>query len=133
MKAGLVKQWSEQNCAKATRPEVVLVSADSAAAGALMSKRGRVSAFVDGGGALANLNEVEGNIFISVGKPLNKNMYGIVFLNENVKLGEALKKALDELIADGTYVQLMHKWGLPVEDSTIGQASSINAGWSLPR
>lgn len=98
-----------------------------------MLKQGRVSAFVNGGGALANLNEVEGNMFSSVGKPLNKNMYGMAFLNENMKFGEALKKALDELIADGTYVRLMHKWGLPVEDSTIGQTSSINAGWSLPK
>ncbi|WP_439397527.1 transporter substrate-binding domain-containing protein [Bradyrhizobium sp. PMVTL-01] len=42
-------------------------------------------------------------------------------------LGETLKKALDELIADGTYVKLLQKWMIV----PLGPTSSINAGPQL--
>lgn len=97
-----------------------------------MMKQGRVDASVNGAGSLSNSNKVGGNLYITIGKPLDKSIYGMAFLNQSKELGEALKKALDELIADGTYAKLLQKWGLP-DDSSIGQASSINAGWSLPQ
>ncbi|WP_439397540.1 hypothetical protein ACRQ5Q_10435 [Bradyrhizobium sp. PMVTL-01] len=50
----------------------------------------------------------------------------MAFLNEKKELGESLLEALNELIADGTYVQLLKKWNLP-EDSTIGKATINNA------
>lgn len=130
--AELVNQWSEENCTKAGKPAVVVIGSDSSATSELMLKQGRADASLTGAGSLANSNKVQGNVYTTFGKPLNKNMYGMAFLNENKELGEALKKALDELIADGTYVQLLHKWGLP-DDSSIGQASSLNAGWSISK
>lgn len=130
MTTALVNKWSEDNCIKAGRPAVDLVGAENSAASSLMLKQGRVDAFLNGGGSLANLNKEEDNIYTPVGKALNKNMYGMAFLNENKSLGETLKKALDELIADGTYAKLLQKWGMPVDDSSIGRESSVNAGWS---
>lgn len=127
----VVDKWSEDNCTKAGRPAVVLVGTSGTPESSLSLKQGRVSAFINGSGSTVNLNKEESNIYLTVGKPLRKSMYGMAFLNENKDLGEALKKALDELIADGTYAQLLQKWGLPVEDSSIGQTSSINAGPSL--
>lgn len=127
---GLLKRWNEENCTKGRRPDVVVVGADNNTEQKLGLKQGRVEAGIIGAGTLANSNKEEGNIYIPLGKPLNKNMYGMPFLKENKDLGAAFKKALDELIADGTYGQLLHKWGLPT-DSSIGQESSINAGPSL--
>lgn len=129
MQAGLVTKWSEANCTGAGKSAVVLVSSDNTAQSRLMLKQDRVDAGIIGAGALEYSNRVEGTVFMSIGKPLFKNMFGMAFINE--ELGQSLKKALDELIADGGYVKLLHKWDLPVEDSSIGQAT-INAGPSLP-
>lgn len=124
----LAKQWSEENCTGAGKPDVVVVGSENVLQSQMMMKQGRADASITGAGPLSNANKVEGNIYLALGKPLNKNMYGMAFLNEKSGLGEALKRALDELIADGTYVQLLKKWKMPVEDSTIGQTSLINAG-----
>ncbi|UQR61554.1 transporter substrate-binding domain-containing protein [Bradyrhizobium sp. C-145] len=133
MTTGLVNKWSEETCAKAGKPAVVQVGATGSAEEELMLKQGRVDAAVAGVGPISHANQLEGNTYITLGRPLNKNMYGMAFLNEKKELGEALKKALDELIADGTYVKLLQKWGLPVDDSSIGSTSSINAGPTLPK
>lgn len=126
------KEWSEENCTKAGRPALDVIASDSSATSQSMLKQGRAEASINGAASLSNSNKIEGNVYIAIGKPLDKSIYGMAFLNENRELGDALKKALDELIADGTYVQLLHKWGLS-DDSSIGQTSSINAGWSLPK
>ncbi|WP_192178653.1 transporter substrate-binding domain-containing protein [Mesorhizobium amorphae] len=122
-----VNKWSEENCIKAGKPAVVQVGTDNSPEQQLMLKQGRADAGFEGGGSLSYSNKAEGNVYTTIGKPVTKVMLGMAFLNENKVLGEALKKALDELIADGTYVQLLKKWGFP-DESSIGQTSSINAG-----
>ncbi|UQR61564.1 transporter substrate-binding domain-containing protein [Bradyrhizobium sp. C-145] len=129
---GLVKHWSDENCAKAGKPDVEILGSDSSATSLLMLKQGRAEASLNGAGSLSYLNSVEGNIYVPIGKPLNKNMYGMAVLNERKEFTEMLKKALDELIADGTYSKLLQKWGLP-DESSIGETSLINAGWSTSK
>ncbi|MFB6453362.1 transporter substrate-binding domain-containing protein [Bradyrhizobium tunisiense] len=127
--SALLNNLSEENCARTGKPAVVQVTSDSTPAAVLMLKQAGVDAAVSGATSVANFNKEGGNIYVAFGKPLNKSMYGMAFLNQKKELGEALKKALDELIADGTYVQLLQKWELP-EGSSIEQAS-INAGRSM--
>ncbi|MGY8669358.1 transporter substrate-binding domain-containing protein [Bradyrhizobium sp. UFLA05-109] len=126
-----VERWSEENCSKTGRPAVVQVGANSTPEQQLMLKQGRVDAGFTGAGSLIQTNKLEGNVYATIGKPLTKIMYGMAFLNKD--LGEALKKALDQLIADGTYAQLLNKWELPVDSSSIGQTSSINAEMSIAK
>ncbi|MFB6453543.1 transporter substrate-binding domain-containing protein [Bradyrhizobium tunisiense] len=128
-----LNKWSEENCTSAGKPALVWVVNENLPAMELSLKQGRADASVNGAGSLANSNKERANIYMTIGKPLSKNIYGMAFLNENKDLGEALKKALDELIVDGTYAQLLQKWGMAVELSSIGQTSSINAGWSLSK
>ncbi|MFB6453577.1 transporter substrate-binding domain-containing protein [Bradyrhizobium tunisiense] len=128
----LVKNWSDEYCVKAGKPEVDILGSDSSATNLLMLKQGRAEASLNGAGSLSYLNKVEGNVYVPIGKPVNKNIYGMAFLNERKEFGETLKKALDELIADGTYSKLLQKWGLP-DESSIGQTSLINAGWTTTK
>lgn len=128
---GAVDRWSEENCTKAGKPSVIQVGVASTPEQQLALKQGRVDAGFTGGAALSWTNKAEATAYATVGKPVMKLMYGMAFSNKDKELGESLKKALDELIADGTYVQLLNKWGLPVEYSSIGQTSSINAGPGL--
>lgn len=125
---GAVNKWSEENCTSAGKPDVLQVVAANTPEQLLALKQGRAEAGFTGAGGLAQANMSEGNVYASIGKPAIKLMYGFAFLNSNKELGDSLKKALDELIADGTYIQLLHKWGLPEDDSSIGKMSSINAG-----
>lgn len=125
---GAVNKWSEENCTKAGKAAVVQVEVGSTPEQVLALKQRRVDAGFTSGALLSYTNKVEGNPYTTVGEPATKLMLGMAFSNKDKHLGEALKKALDELIADGTYAQLLHKWGLPLDDSSIGQASSINAG-----
>ncbi|WP_292512768.1 transporter substrate-binding domain-containing protein [Mesorhizobium sp.] len=128
----LINKWSEENCVKSGKSPIVLVGAADSPQEKLMLNQGRIAAAVAGVAPLAYGNRMHGEAFVTLGKPLNKNMYGMAFSNENPKLGEVFKSALDELIADGTYVKLLKEWGLPIQESSIGERSSINAGWSLP-
>ncbi|WP_439397543.1 transporter substrate-binding domain-containing protein [Bradyrhizobium sp. PMVTL-01] len=124
----VVNKWNEEVCKKAGKPSLVHVEIDGGTPTAKLElKQGRVDAAIGGAGAIAYSNEYEGGNYLTVPRPLSKNMYGMGFPNEKKELGESLHKALNELIADGTYVQLLKKWHLPIEDSHIGKATINNA------
>ncbi|MGY3146504.1 ABC-type amino acid transport substrate-binding protein [Bradyrhizobium sp. USDA 3397] len=93
-----------------------------------MLKQGRVDAGYTGVGSLVQSKRSGGDQYKALGKPLAKLMYGYTYLEKNSEPVKALQKALNELIADGSYLKLIEKWGLPVEDSSIGKCASINAG-----
>lgn len=128
-----VDRWNDENCTKAGKPAVVLVGAATNAEQQLNLKQSRADAGFTSALLLAYQNKLQGNVYQTLGKPLIKSVIGMAFLsaNANTELADSVKKALDELIADGTYAQLLHKWGLTEDDSSIGKASSINAGPSL--
>lgn len=126
-----VTAWSEENCVKAGKPAVIQAGATNMPEQILMLKQGRVDAGFTGVGPVQSANETGDNAFAIVGQPLARIMYGMAFPNEKKALGDSLKKALDEVIADGTYAELFRKWNLPVESSSIGATSSINAGQSV--
>lgn len=123
-----VQKWSDENCSKAGRPPVVQVGASNTPEQVMLLRQGRVDAGFTGVGFLLQSKRTEGDVYTPIGKPLAKMMYGFAFANSNRELGEALRKALDGLIADGTYTRLLQKWGMPVEDTSIGPASLVNAG-----
>ncbi|NLS75274.1 transporter substrate-binding domain-containing protein [Bradyrhizobium brasilense] len=122
----LVKAWSEENCVQAGKPAVVIVGSDNNNQGRMMVEQGRVDAFQTGLGSMAFLKRTVGDRYYQIGKPFGKTLYGFGFGKDNVELGEKLKKALSEVIADGTYVEPIKKWKLPVHDMSIEQPM-INA------
>ncbi|WP_342723795.1 transporter substrate-binding domain-containing protein [Bradyrhizobium sp. B097] len=122
-----VDHWSEENCTKAGRPAVIQVDVASTGEEKLMLKQGRVDAAFTAVSALVQGAQAGDDAYKALGTPLSKFTYGFPFLEKNREVAETLKKALDELIADGTYAQLMNKWGLP-DDCSIGKVASINAG-----
>ncbi|TYO61150.1 transporter substrate-binding domain-containing protein [Bradyrhizobium hipponense] len=117
-------KWNDEVCVKTGRPALVKVDMDGGTPTAKLElKQGRVDLAMGGAGSIAYSNMSEGGIYIMLPKPVGGAVYGMAFMNENKELGESLKKGLDELIEDGTYVQLLKKWNLPVEDSSIGRAT----------
>ncbi|WP_342723784.1 transporter substrate-binding domain-containing protein [Bradyrhizobium sp. B097] len=126
---GTVERWSEENCTKAGRPGVEQLEVANGSEQQLMMKQGRVDAGFIGATAFAQARKAEGeDVFKPLGgPPLANFLFGFPYLAKNKELGDTLKKALDEVIADGTYAQLLKKYGLQ-EDSSIGDVSLVNSG-----
>lgn len=117
----LVANLSQENCAKAGKPAIVVMGSDNSGQSQQMLNQGRVDVAVSGGASLAYQNTLEGNRYVTLGKPLNKTAYGMSFLKDNQEFGQALKKAFTAIIADGTYDQLLRKWNMP-DGSSIEHA-----------
>ncbi|QQN65418.1 ABC transporter substrate-binding protein [Bradyrhizobium diazoefficiens] len=115
-----VAKWSEESCVKAGKSAVVVIGSENSGQSQQMLKQGRVDASLTGSGSLAYQNNLEGDRYVSLGKPLIKFMYGMGFRKDDAQLGEDLKKGLNAIMLDGTYDRLMHKWNL-TEDAWIQQ------------
>lgn len=119
-----IAKWSAEHCAKAGKPEAIVLGADTSVL--LELEQGRADAGVQGGANLAYQNTQKNNRFVAVGNlftseqadqeafllSVNETM-GMAFSKDDPKLGEALKKALATLMADGTYRELIRKWNVP--------------------
>ncbi|MFJ7074812.1 ABC transporter substrate-binding protein [Streptomyces sp. NPDC098781] len=66
-----------------------------------------------------------GNDFQLVGEQVEAAPYGIAVAKDNTQLRDALKAALDAVIANGEYEKVIKKWG--VEDGSVTEAT-INGG-----
>ncbi|MFJ1874731.1 ABC transporter substrate-binding protein [Streptomyces chartreusis] len=66
-----------------------------------------------------------GNDFQLVGEQVEAAPYGIAVAKNNTQLRDALKAALDAVIANGEYEKVIKKWG--VEDGSVTEAT-INGG-----
>lgn len=124
---GAVDRWSEENCKKAGKPAVEQVEVASTAEQKLALKQGRVDAGFTNASAFAASKMSGDDVLRPLGASLESFLLGFPLLATNRALRETLKKALDEVIADGTYDQLLTKWYLR-EDSKIGKSSTIDAG-----
>jgi polar amino acid transport system substrate-binding protein len=91
---------------------------------------------VRAGGAVADLNDTpvaayiaqksgNGNDFEVAGGPADAGPFGIALDKSNTQLRDALKAAVDAIIADGSYTKVLQKW-----NSTSGaiQQAAINGG-----
>ncbi|WP_405587389.1 ABC transporter substrate-binding protein [Streptomyces sp. NBC_01190] len=91
---------------------------------------------VKAGGAVADLNDTpvaayiaqksgNGNDFEVAGPPADAGPFGIALDKDNAQLRDALKAALDAIIADGSYAKVLQKWNA---SSGAIQQAAINGG-----
>ncbi|MFE8936493.1 ABC transporter substrate-binding protein [Streptomyces sp. NPDC000963] len=91
---------------------------------------------VKAGGAVADLNDYPvaayiaktsggGNDFEVVGSQSDVGLFGIGVSKDKPQLRDAVKEALDAIIKDGSYAEVLKKWD--VEDSAVTSAT-VNAG-----
>ncbi|SDN24307.1 ABC transporter substrate-binding protein [Actinacidiphila guanduensis] len=89
---------------------------------------------VKAGGAVADLNDTpvaayiaqkSGGAFEVAGSPADAGPFGIALDKSNTQLRDALKEALDAIIADGSYGKVLQKW-----NASIGavKSATINGG-----
>lgn len=117
-----IEAWSEANCAGNA---VQLVGTEGSADARTQLRQGRIDAAVQGSETLPYIMEQEPNTFAPIGKAFSTQYTGIALPVKEQALHDAVRGALDALIADGSYKAILDKWKLP--DSALDKAL-VNAG-----
>lgn len=108
-----VKSWSEANCVAKGKPAIEFEGTTDSNAARLGMKQGRYDAVVQGVETIAYQMRLEPDTFTLVGDPLLSNdTFGMGFKKTNTELRDAVAGAFDEVIKDGTYEEILKKWGL---------------------
>src|SRR4051794_4867001 len=104
-----IAAWSEKNCG--TSP-IEFVGTEGSADARTQLKQGRIDAAVQGNETLPYIMDLEPNIYVPVGDPIAFQYTGLATPVKEKDLQEALRGALEALIADGSYKALLAKWKL---------------------
>ncbi len=108
-----VTDWSEANCVAKGKPAIMFEGTADSNAARLGMKQGRYDAVVQGIETIAYQMRLEPDTFTLIGDPLLSNdTFGMGFKKSNTALRDAVATALDDVIKDGTYTDLLKKWGL---------------------
>ncbi|MCU7723455.1 ABC transporter substrate-binding protein [Actinoplanes sp. KI2] len=83
-----------------------------------MLKAGKIDAVVDGYTSAASQIKDGGGAFALAGVQVEASPMGIGISRDRTDLRHAVQLALREIIADGTYVKILDKWGLKAEALT---------------
>lgn len=86
---------------------------------------GRTQAFLGGTPTIAFQADKSDGALVATGTPMNLKPYGILIPKDDDKLAEAVQGALQKLMDDGTYDEILAKYGL--QDGSISEAT-INGG-----
>jgi polar amino acid transport system substrate-binding protein len=108
-----LKDWSDENLVANGKAPIEILAVDSSASARLQMQQGRAVASAAGPDTLAWImtKEAPGD-YVTVGPLLDPNPYGIAFDKGSGELRDAVLTALKKVIADGTYGELLAKWGL---------------------
>ncbi len=115
-------------CTKAGKPAITIMQYAQPADARLQVQTGRVAAFLGNSPVMVYLAKTagDGTIFDVVADHEYQPVpIGIAVPKSNTALRDQLKKSLDAVIADGTYLKILQKHGL--EGGNIGSAA-INGG-----
>lgn len=108
----------DTRCKEAGMEPVSVMTFPTAQDSALTLRQGRADAFYDSTpGTVKMMNEVP-DTFEVVGEEFESNTeIGIATRKGDTAIQEAVKTALQEIVADGTYANLIEKWKLPASVS----------------
>ena len=115
-------------CTQAGKPASNVTATDSDNQNQNQLRTGRVQAILNDlpSAVYISRTAVDGKFFEVVpGEPIDGGPYGIGVNKQNTQLRDAVQKALQALIADGTYGKILHAWG--VEQGAIKEAA-VNGG-----
>jgi polar amino acid transport system substrate-binding protein len=115
-------------CTQAGKPAITVTATDSDTQNQNQLRTRRVAAILNDLPSAVYISRTagEGKYFEVVpGQPIEGGPYGIGFTKANTKLRDAVKQALQSLIADGTYGKILQSWG--VEQGAAKEAA-VNGG-----
>ncbi|WP_404987991.1 ABC transporter substrate-binding protein [Caballeronia sp. LZ043] len=107
-----IKAWSDEHCVKAGKKPITVVGTDGSSDARMQLRQGRIDGAVQGGETMPYQNKIDQNAYVTIGAPFMSQYMGVGMAKDNTVVNEAVTKAFDQLIADGTYQKILAKWGL---------------------
>jgi polar amino acid transport system substrate-binding protein len=109
-----MEELSKSVCAGKGKPAMVVVGTEGSVDARTQLKSGRLDAAVQGSETLPYFQKQEPNTLVLIGTPFSDSLSGIPVLKTESQLRDAVKEALDRLVAKGVYDQILAKYGLQV-------------------
>ena len=109
---GDIEAWSKKTCEAAGKPPVQYVPGENSIDVRNQMKQGRIDAAVQGSETLPYAMQNEAGKYRILGAPFTLGYQGIAFRKADTALREAVMQAVSALIADGTYIAILKKYGL---------------------
>lgn len=119
---GQIAEWSQAHCESQGRPAVVFLGADNNIDARSQLKQGRADAMAQDSLTIPFIQAQEPGVYQTVGKPFDMTIMGVGVDKSDASLQNALVKALQSMIDDGSYAALLKTWGLP-PSSAIARAT----------
>jgi len=121
----VVAGLSESECTSKGKPAINIIGGTSTPDQLLQMTTGRAVAIMMSTEILGYEVEKSDGKYAPLSEPVQNNFYGIIFPKDQPEFGQAIQKALQTLIDNGTYVSLLNKYGLSVGAVT---EATINGG-----
>ncbi|WP_231645298.1 ABC transporter substrate-binding protein [Mycolicibacterium mengxianglii] len=102
-------------CVQAGKPAITVTATDSDTQNQNQLRTGRVAAILNDLPSAVYISRTAGDgetFEVVPGPPIEGGPYGIGFAKTNAALRDSVSKALGELMADGTYLEILQSWGV---------------------
>lgn len=113
----VAEAWSAETCVGDLKPAKVTGTA-GATATRLDLMQGRLDVGVLGREYVAYLMQQEPGAFALAGEPLTKGYFGFAVKRDQTEMRDAIVAAVDEVIANGSYAEILKKYGVDSQSMT---------------
>jgi len=107
-----IGEWSDANCVAKGKPAITVVGTEGSADARTQLKTQRLQAAAQGNETLPYFQKLEPDTYVPIGAAFTESLVGIPVLKSEPQLRDAVKAAVEKLQADGTYDQILAKYGL---------------------
>lgn len=107
-----IGEWSDKNCVAKGKPAITVVGTEGSADARTQLKTQRLQAAAQGNETLPYFQKLEPDTYVPIGEAFTESLVGIPVLKSEPQLRDAVKAAVEKLQADGTYDQILAKYGL---------------------
>ena len=107
-----IGEWSDANCVAKGKPAISVVGTEGSADARTQLKTQRLQAAAQGNETLPYFQKLEPDTYVPIGQAFTESLVGIPVLKSEPQLRDAVKAAVEKLQADGTYDQILAKYGL---------------------
>jgi polar amino acid transport system substrate-binding protein len=107
-----IGEWSDANCVAKGKPAITVVGTEGSADARTQLKTQRLQAAAQGNETLPYFQKLEPDTYVPIGEAFTESLVGIPVLKSEPQLRDAVKGAVAKLQADGTYDQILAKYGL---------------------
>lgn len=112
-------------CSAAGKPDVVASVVPGSGDLGLALQSGRVDAVLtDGSNAAYTATQSNGKFDVAPGPPYNPAPFGIAS-KKGTGMDQAVQKAMESMLADGSYAQILDKWGMQAGAITTAKINEV--------